>query len=143
MEMQHVGAGLALDPSIAKIKQYTQNSDSQIQAASEQFEAIFLQMVLQQMHAGTEALSSKNGMFSSSAMKTFRDMYDSQLAQYLSSKKQLGLAETITQQLGTQLDNFEKKFNVFAEGDAVNTIESDNASLQQEPSAFQQPLWIL
>lgn len=143
MEISNVSGGLAIDPSFAKLKHYTENSDSQIKAASEQFEAIFLQMVLQQMHAGTEALSSENSLFSSSSMKTFRDMYDSQLAHHLAGRQQLGFAEAITEQVGKQLDNFEKKFNISGEGDALDNKERENVQMQQEPLAFQQPLWVL
>lgn len=142
MQVSNSSAGLAFDPSLANIKKYTQNSASQIEAASQQFEAIFLQMVLQQMHAGTEALSSDKGMFGSSSMNSFREMYDSQLAQHLSGQQQLGFAQAINEQLGSRLDNFEKKFNESNRTDASNKIE-DSIQPLQDTVAFQQPLWVL
>jgi len=59
---------LAIDPK--KLDYITANLSEQdgIKKAAEQFEAIFLQLVLKNMHAATEAMSSENGFFSRTAL---------------------------------------------------------------------------
>lgn len=101
---------LAFDPMQSqRIHQNLSEADS-LQQAAEQFEAIFLQLVLKNMHAATDAMSSEDGLFSSKEQQLFRDMHDAQLAQSLASTRQLGFAETIVRQLGDGLQQTENKF---------------------------------
>lgn len=101
---------LAFDPiQSQRIHQNLSEADS-LQQAAEQFEAIFLQLVLKNMHAATDAMSSEDGLFSSKEQQLFRDMHDAQLAQALAGTRQLGFAEAIVRQLGDGLQQTENKF---------------------------------
>jgi peptidoglycan hydrolase FlgJ len=136
------GAGLAIDPRTAGNIAVNQAPADRLNKAAEQFEAIFLQLVLKNMHAGTEAMAGDNGMFSSKEAGTFRDMHDAQLAQSLAANQQLGLAEAIVRQLGDGLAQTENKFKQLA--DAV-ALPDKGALTPAAPeyinSAFNQPLW--
>ncbi|MCT8125022.1 rod-binding protein [Alishewanella sp. BS5-314] len=101
---------LAFDPMQSqRIHQNLSETDS-LQQAAEQFEAIFLQLVLKNMHTATDALGTEDGLFASKEQQLFRDMHDAQLAQHLAGQRQLGLAEAIVRQLGAGLTETENKF---------------------------------
>ena len=141
---------LAIDPK--KVESITANLSEQdgIKKAAEQFEAIFLQLVLKNMHAATEAMSSENGFFSSKEQAQFRDMHDAQTAQHLAATQQLGLAEAIIRQFDEKFDPVENKFKEMAEGVAIpdqankeNIVHAAEQSEFYSSSAFAQPLNII
>lgn len=76
------------------------NDDKALKEAAQQFEAIFVQMMLKSMRKAQDALADKDSPFNSEEVKFYRDMHDKQLAQDLSSGGGVGLADIIVQQLG-------------------------------------------
>ena len=70
----------------------------QLQVASEQFEALFLQQILKQMRKAGDVLSAGNPM-RSRELDTMRDFYDEVLADTLAEKKQTGIADLLVRQL--------------------------------------------
>lgn len=74
-----------------------QNSKEAIQAAAEQFEAMFFQMIMKNMHAANKELRSD--LFASNATDHYMDMYHQQLAQTLAESGDLGLGKVLTEQL--------------------------------------------
>ncbi|GGO69331.1 rod-binding protein [Bowmanella pacifica] len=111
---------LAIDPN--QLQQITANmSDTDgLQKAAEQFEAIFLQLVLNSMHSASDVMAGESGLLNSREMKHFRGMHDAQLAQYMAGSQQLGLAEHIVRQLGEGLSEVENKFKQWAEPVALS-----------------------
>lgn len=73
-------------------------SPSGLEAAAEQFEALFLQQVLKQMRKAGDVLAADNPM-RSRELDTMRDFYDGMLADTLASKRQTGIADLLVQQL--------------------------------------------
>ena len=71
------------------------NTPEAIHAASQQFEALFLQQVLKSMRDATP----QDGMFDSDQTRTFQSMLDQQLAQSLAAKGSTGLAAMLEKQL--------------------------------------------
>ncbi|MEE2024037.1 rod-binding protein [Alkalimonas mucilaginosa] len=137
-----VGAALAIDPRAATAIDANQSPAERLNKAAEQFEAIFLQLVLKKMHAGTDAMAGEHGLFSSKEAGTFREMHDAQLAQSLAANQQLGLAEAIVRQLGEGLSQTENKFKQLAEAVALPEKEVlSSTALKYTNSAFSQPLW--
>lgn len=135
-------SGLAIDPRAVAGIDASQDAASRLNQAAEQFEAIFLQLVLKNMHAGTDAIAGEHGMFASNEAQTFRDMHDAQLAQSLASNQQLGLSEAIVKQLGAGLSQSENKFKQLV--DAVAMPDKGALTLvtpQYSNNAFSQPLW--
>lgn len=70
----------------------------QLQAASEQFEALFLQQILKQMRKAGDVLSAGNPM-RSRELDTMRDFYDEAMAEHLASSKQTGISDMLVKQL--------------------------------------------
>ncbi|MEH6825207.1 MAG: flagellar assembly peptidoglycan hydrolase FlgJ [Motiliproteus sp.] len=67
-------------------------------AVAEQFESLFLNMILKNMRQANEGLS-EGGLFDSSESKFYQDMMDQQLSVSLSSGSGIGLREVLIRQL--------------------------------------------
>ncbi len=81
-----------------KIK-HSADQQAALKEVASQFEAMFLQLVLRQMRASSDALADEDNPFSSSQQSVFRDMYDGQLSIEMSKKQRGGIAEILIQQL--------------------------------------------
>ncbi|MCK6263352.1 rod-binding protein [Vibrio sp. ZSDE26] len=79
------------------------DQEQALQGVAEQFESLFLQMVLKQMRQASEALQSDddNPLFSSREHKTYQEFFDGQISIEM-SKGRMGLAESIVAQLGRE-----------------------------------------
>jgi len=91
------------------IRQQSKEGDGEskkaaLQEAAQQFEAIFMSMLLKSMRKSQAVLES-DSPFNSESTKFYRDMHDQQMAVELSSNGTLGLSELIVRQLGGD-DNF-------------------------------------
>ena len=89
---------LALDSqSLDKLRlQAKQSPEKALQGAAQQFEQVFLNMMLKSMREATP----QEGMLDSEQTKMFTGMLDQQLAQRMSSRQGVGLAEIMVRQLG-------------------------------------------
>jgi len=106
--------------------------DAAIKKAAQQFEAMFLQMMMKSMRATVE----KGGLFDSQASETFEQMYDQQIVMAMSERGSTGLAQMVekfirqshgqTDELGGQ------KF-------LLDTKKSDGFPLTEESDAFKLP----
>jgi len=87
---------LALDTqSLEKLRaQARQSPDQALKAAAQQFESVFLNMMLKSMREATP----QDGMFDSEQTRMFTGMLDQQLAQSMSSRG-VGLADVMVKQL--------------------------------------------
>ncbi len=83
--------------NLNQIKQ--QDTEQGLALVAEQFEAMFLQLVLKQMRSSNDVLADENSPFSSQQYGVFRDMYDGQLAMELAKNQQGGIAEMLVKQL--------------------------------------------
>jgi len=92
------------------IRQQSRESDGEgkkaaLQEAAQQFEAIFMKMLLKSMRKAQDVLES-DSPFNSQSTKFYRDMHDQQMAVELSSNGTLGLSDLIVRQLGGDDNNF-------------------------------------
>ena len=87
---------LALDAQgLAQLRAQAKRSpDQALQAAAQQFESLFLNMMLKSMREATP----RDGMFDSEQTKMFTSMLDQQLAQTMASRG-IGLADIMVKQL--------------------------------------------
>lgn len=87
---------LALDArNLAQLRtQAKQAPDQALKAAAQQFESLFLNMMLKSMREATP----QDGMFDSEQTKMFTGMLDQQLAQSMSNRG-IGLADIMVKQL--------------------------------------------
>lgn len=88
-----------------------------LKEAAQQFEAIFVQMMLKSMRKAQDALADENSPFNSQQVKFYRDMHDQQLANDLSSGGGMGLADLIVKQLGQQDDSYQPASTIRSDGD--------------------------
>lgn len=80
--------------------------NQQLELAAEQFEAMFLQQILKQMRKASDVLGADNPM-RSRELDTMRDLYDEVLAESLSSQRQVGIADMLVEQLGSQAEGLD------------------------------------
>ncbi len=120
-----------------------------LQGVAEQFESMFLQMVLKQMRQASEALSNdeNNPLFSSRELSTYQEFFDGQLSIEM-AKGRLGLAESIVEQLsqrGIGEQSTQMTSNPFKETDDTVALYSQEPSTVSAHStrAFHQPLLLV
>lgn len=100
---------LAIDVKDVNELRYSarQNSPEALKAASQQFEALFMNMVLKSMREATP----QEGLFDSQQSRMYTSMLDQQLSQTLASRG-VGLADALFRQLSTKLaDNLAPEDN--------------------------------
>lgn len=110
------------------IRQQSKGTDSEgkkaaLQEAAQQFEAIFMQMLLKSMRKAEEVLES-DSPFNSQSTKFYRDMHDQQMAVELSSNGTLGLTDLIVRQLGGS-DDFTPRTVLRSDGNLEQLIKDD------------------
>jgi flagellar protein FlgJ len=86
---------------IDKLRQAAKSDDeTALRAAAEQFEGIFMGMLLKSMRQASDVLADQDSPLNSQQVSFYRDMYDKQLTAELAGKDGLGLADIIVQQFG-------------------------------------------
>jgi Rod binding domain-containing protein len=77
--------------------QASQNNPQALKQTAQQFEGIFIQMMLKSMRDASSVMKSE--LNSSSEMNTYQDMYDKELSVQMSKRNSLGFADMIVKQL--------------------------------------------
>lgn len=97
---QDISSQFALDTqSVGKLRlQAKQSPDAGLKAVAQQFEGIFLNMMLKGMRDGLPG----NEIFDNDQSKLYTQMFDQQLSQKLSAGKGIGLADMIIKQMSRQ-----------------------------------------
>lgn len=67
-----------------------------LRKVAQQFEALFIQMMLKSMRDAGPA----GGLFNSDNMKTYREMYDNQMAETMAGENNMGISNMLVRQLG-------------------------------------------
>jgi len=90
---------------IQGIEQIKANPNQQegLEKAADQFEVQFLQMVLKNMREATDALKDDDDLMSSQQSGFYQEMYDDQLAVTLVKQGNLGLSDSIVEQMAEKL----------------------------------------
>ncbi|MFN5811715.1 MAG: rod-binding protein, partial [Burkholderiales bacterium] len=68
--------------------------------SAENFEALYIQMMLKSMREAKNVL--KSDMFQSNALETFQGMYDKELSLSMAKRNALGFADVVVKQLSQQ-----------------------------------------
>ncbi|MDR2165760.1 MAG: flagellar assembly peptidoglycan hydrolase FlgJ [Zoogloeaceae bacterium] len=104
-----------------------------IRAAAQEFEAMFLQMVMKSMRETT----SQDGFLDSDASRFFTGMLDEQMAKNLSRTGQIGLAEMLeaqlTRQFGLQAGTMETQEDTGAAAVGVTRFPTFSAETRHRP----------
>ncbi|AAZ27998.1 flagellar assembly peptidoglycan hydrolase FlgJ [Colwellia psychrerythraea] len=107
-----------------------------LQEAAQQFEAIFMKMLLSSMRKAQEVLES-DSPFNSESTKFYRDMHDEQMAVELSSNGSLGLTDLIVRQLGGDDGTFKPSSVLRSDGnlkitDSANSTDDNNSKTNKD-----------
>lgn len=87
-----------------KLRQQAKNNDpAALQAVAEQFEQLFLNMMMKSMR-DANASFAEDSYFNSSQVQFYQEMADSQLTKDIAEKKGFGLAEILVHQLGGKVN---------------------------------------
>lgn len=113
-----------------------ESKQAALKEAAQQFEAIFMQMLLKSMRKAEDVLAS-DSPFNSESTKFYRDMHDQQMAIDLSANGTLGLTDLIVRQLGGDSDNFTPSSVLRSDGNLEQikkTLSRDSVTEKSLPS---------
>ncbi len=98
-------------------KDAAENSEEVLRPVAQQFESLFVQMMLKGMRDAVP----EGGLFNNANLESYQQMHDSQLALSLSEKGGIGLADTIVKQLSS-----DKKMSL----ESAKTLSPQGIALQ-------------
>jgi len=73
------------------------NQAGALRESAEQFEALFIQMMLKSMRDASNVM--KSDMFQSNALETFQGMYDKEISMQMAKRNALGFADVVVKQM--------------------------------------------
>ncbi|MDP1615409.1 MAG: flagellar assembly peptidoglycan hydrolase FlgJ, partial [Methylococcales bacterium] len=115
------------------------NPEQALHKAAQQFEALFMNMLLKSMREATP----KDGMFDSQQTQFFTQMYDQQLAQHLSTKG-IGIANILVKQLSRVDGSIEPQTSI-SQADAIlssiNAVNQPSVIKNGHPNDRSEQLW--
>ena len=140
------------NPSTASAKSYSdfgalgelrgkaqRNDKGALRESAEQFEALFIQMMLKSMRDASNVM--KTDMFKSNAMETFEGMYDKELSMSMAKRNALGFADVVVRQL-SQTQASASTADLLAQRQNVNSLVTPAMPLHKPvlPMSLQQPV---
>jgi len=138
---QDISSRFALDAqSVDKLRlQAKQDPDAALKAVAQQFESIFMNMLLKSMREATP----QDGVFDSEQGKLYTQLFDQQLAQKLSTGKGIGLADMMVKQLTRSGMKISAESQVLSpeSGPAASVLGTQDSGLstQHSETAFKNP----
>lgn len=137
-----ISSDFALDvASVGRLRlQSKQDPQAGIRAAAQQFEALFISMMLKSMRAATP----QNGLLDNNQTNLYTEFLDQQMAQKLGSMQGLGLADMMVKQLSRSQGVQAAPAPVPGapqSGPSEVVTKSDGASGASAPEAFVNQLW--
>ena len=113
-------------------------NDEAIKKTAQQFESMFLQMMMKSMRATVE----KGGLFDSKSSETFEQMYDQQIVMAMAERRATGLSQMIedyirrSQASSKAGDDVEKFFVDPQKPDAIPLVNgSTDFQISEEPTS--------
>lgn len=73
------------------------NEAGALRESAQQFEALFIQMMLKSMREASNVM--KSDMFQSNALETFQGMYDKEISMQMAQRNALGFADLVVKQM--------------------------------------------
>ena len=73
------------------------NDEQALRETAQQFEALFIQMMLKSMREASNVM--KSDMFQSNALETFQGMYDKEISMQMAQRNALGFADLVVKQM--------------------------------------------
>jgi flagellar protein FlgJ len=114
------------------LRRAAQSGDKKaLKEAAQQFEAIFVHMMLKSMRKAQDVMVDKDSPFNSEQVKFYRGMHDQQLATDLSSNGSIGLADIIVRQLGQLGDGYMPASAIRNDGNLSSINRQNVKSVEQ------------
>ncbi|MSQ64738.1 MAG: hypothetical protein EXR37_00040 [Limnohabitans sp.] len=115
------------------------NEKGALRETAEQFEGLFIQMMLKSMRDASNVL--KTDMFKSHAMETFEGMYDKELSMSMAKRNALGFADVVVRQL-SQTQTSPSTADLLAQRQSLNSLVAPAMPLYKPvlPMSLQQPV---
>jgi flagellar protein FlgJ len=114
------------------------NDKGALRESAEQFEALFIQMMLKSMREASDVM--KSDMLHSNAQETFQGMYDKELSMSMAKRNSLGFADVVVKQLSQQ-QSVPSTAEMMALRQKVNPLTAAGMPLNKPvlPMSLQQP----
>ena len=115
------------------------NEKGALRESAEQFEALFIQMMLKSMREASDVM--KSDMLHSNAQETFQGMYDNELSMSMAKRNSLGFADVVVKQLSQQ-QTAPSTADMMALRQQVNLLTAPAMPLNKPvlPMSLQQPV---
>ncbi|NBO40636.1 MAG: hypothetical protein EBU92_03700 [Betaproteobacteria bacterium] len=115
------------------------NEKGALRESAEQFEALFIQMMLKSMREASDVM--KSDMLHSNAQETFQGMYDKELSMSMAKRNSLGFADVVVKQLSQQ-QTAPSTADMMALRQQVNLLTAPAMPLNKPvlPMSLQQPV---
>ena len=115
------------------------NEKGALRESAEQFEALFIQMMLKSMREASDVM--KSDMLHSNAQETFQGMYDKELSMSMAKRNSLGFADVVVKQLSQQ-QTAPSTADMMALRQQVNLLTAPSMPLNKPvlPMSLQQPV---
>ena len=115
------------------------DSEENLRQVAQEFESLFISEMMKAMRSANDVLA--DDLFNSNESKTYRDMYDQQMAVTLSQGQGMGMADVLVRQMST-LQQGKVRPNPFAEANtAIQTAgepaRADAASIKETAAPAQ------
>lgn len=105
-----------------------ENQDLALRQVAQQFESMFVQMMLKSMRSANEVFGQDNPL-NSSEMKHHQEMYDNQLSLSLSASNKIGLADAFYRQMKSNYVSSETPIDTNSSKEGVADISRKNTSV--------------
>ena len=113
---------------LGELRGKAQRKDDQaLRETAQQFEALFIQMMLKSMREANNVM--KSDLVQSDAMETFEGMYDKEMSVKLAQRNALGLADSIVR-------NVQQRQTVVAAADALKQRDASGIPLNPPVNAM-------
>lgn len=134
---QEISSRFALDAqSVDKLRlQAKQDPDAALKAVAQQFEGIFMNMMLKSMREATP----KDGMLDSEQGNLYTQLFDQQLAQKLSTGKGLGVADMLVKQLTLKISPEPQVLSPESSPNSATLTQESALGTQHSAPAFRNP----
>lgn len=114
-----------------------------LHASANEFEAMFLQLVLKNMREASYALTDDDSLFSSKQTQFYQAMMDGQTAQHLATHTHLGLAEAIQRQMAPLADIDDAPIATELKKESPGVAHSEPSVGESAAISLRQPLTVL
>lgn len=129
MNLQHSSVGQSTYTDLNRLHKLKvgegRDSEANVRQVAQEFESLFVSEMMKAMRSANDVLA--DDLFNSNESKTYRDMYDQQMAVTLTQGKGIGMADVLVRQMSS-MQQPKVRHNPFAD----KQVELDKAAAAKE-----------